>query len=99
MKVKVEYEGEVIADSKVGCFFIKYNEGSAIKIPKRYCTIIEEPVVYNVGDIVECAGSKAIVYRVDDKTLNVMDLSGHNWGWLCKKNVKLLKKANYEEEQ
>ena len=98
MRVKVEFEGEIRYDIK-DYYDVKDKYGSVRHIEKEYCTIIEEPVEFNVGDIVERAGNKAIVYRVDDKTLNVMDLSGRTSGLLYKKDVKLLKKATYKEEE
>ena len=98
MRVKVEFEGEIRYDIK-DYYDVKDKYGSVRHIEKEYCTIIEEPVEYNVGDIVERAGNKAIIYRVDDKILNVMDLSGHDGGWIYKKYVKLLKKATYKEEK
>ena len=98
MRVKVEFEARVIREYKDN-YAVELNNGKSLNVFKETCTIIEEPVVYNVGDIVEYVGDKAIVVEVNDEILNVRDLSGHDGGWIYKKYVKLLKKASYEEEE
>ena len=97
MRIKVEFEAELEAEYNT-YYVVEDKYGIVRHIIKDYCTIIEEPVVYNVGDIVEHAGSRAIVYRVNDETLNVMYLTGDGKkGYIYRKYVKLLKKATYEE--
>ena len=98
MRVKVEFEAEVT--KKLEERYVIKVKSSYYYVNKKYCTIVEEPVEYNVGDIVKTSlGTSFIVVEVLDDTLRLSSLEHNNTIIVPKKYVNLLKKATYEEEK